>query len=109
MSDEIPNENPALRAELVKKAKKAGVAVTKDMTIDDLETAIGDAVLEAPEVEKVVVTDADTDVVTVRITKHGHGKVFKGNGRETYDMDEMVRLPRSVGLDLESRAFGEIR
>jgi len=56
MTDEMTDADKVamseLRAEMVKKAKKAGVKVTAKMTAEDIEQAIADASLEvAPEAD----------------------------------------------------------
>ena len=50
-----------------------------------------------------------TDKCRVRITKAGHGKVHTGRENpKTYDWNDEVSLPRSVGRALEGKQFGEI-
>lgn len=79
-----------------------------DAKTDATEAAPG-AVLKkgAPPPEAKPRAKAD-DLVTVRITKAGHGQVHDGeDGR--YDWNDEVILPRSVGVALEGRNFGEIQ
>lgn len=112
MSDEPETggeENPALRAELTKKARKANVRVTKEMSITDIEEALVEAALEAPEPETTEITTMAAGSVMCRVTKAGDGKVFTGNGSETYKWNDMVSLPKSVAEDLEKRHFVEIQ
>jgi hypothetical protein len=45
-------------------------------------------------------------LVTVRITKAGHGEVHDGKGGR-YDWNDEVALPRSVAEALEDRHFAE--
>lgn len=104
----MTDENPALRAELVKKAKKAKVAVTPDMTVEDLEKAIGDAAMEAPEPEVTEVTTIEAGTVKCRVTKVGDGQIFTGNGNERYSRNDIIVLPIKVAEDLEKRHFVEI-
>lgn len=51
---------------------------------------------------------AQEEMITVRITKAGHGEVHDGkDGR--YDWNDEVVLPRSVGESLEGRHYAEIQ
>ena len=91
MSDE------ALRAELVKKAKKAGVKVTPEMDAAAIEEALALAAIaateSAPEPETTPETTMAAGTVKCRVTKAGDGKVFTGNGNETYKWNDMIVLP----------------
>lgn len=102
-----------LRAELVKKAKKAGVKVTADMDASAIEEALAkaalDAIESAPEPEKAPETTLDAGSVRCRVTKAGDGKVFTGNGDERFAWNDMIVLPRSVAESLEKRYFVEIQ
>lgn len=105
MSDE-------LRAELLKKAKKAKIEVGDDWSVEDIETALAVKALETEKPEPAPKEPAKPAVpagwVMVRITKAGDGKVSDGKGG-TYAMDEMVQLPLGVAEALEKRAYAEIR
>lgn len=104
MSDE-------LRAELVKKAKKAKIEVGDDWTVDDLETALAVKALETEKPEpapKPAKPAVPAGWVTVRITKAGDGKVSDGKGGN-YAMDDMVPFPADVAAALEARHYAEIR
>lgn len=103
MSDE------ALRAELAKKAKKAGIKVTADMTVEDLETAISEAAMLTPEPETAPETTMAAGTVKCRVTKAGDNQVFTGNGNERYKWNDMIVLPLSVAESLEKRFFVEIQ
>lgn len=107
MSDE------ALRAELAKKARKAGVKVTADMTAEQIEEAIAQAAIaateSAPEPETAPETTLAAGSVQCRVTKAGDGQVFTGNGDERYKWNDMIVLPRTVAEDLEKRHFVEIQ
>lgn len=48
------------------------------------------------------------ELVTVRITKAGHGEVHNGEGG-LYDWNDVVALPRSVAMSLEKRHYGEMQ
>ena len=140
MSDE-------LRAELAKKAKKAGIKVPDEWGVAEIETALGVKALEdeaaakaaaeakeaaakaaadKAEADKAAEEKAAADKAAaeeaakpppipagyaqVRITKHGHGKVFTGSpDNATYSMDAIVLLPVEVAKALEARAYAEIR
>lgn len=102
-------DDAALRAELVKKAKKAGVKVTADMTVEQIETAISEAAMLTPEPETTPETTMAAGTVKCRVTKAGDGKVFTGNGNETYKWNDMIVLPLSVAESLETRHFVEIQ
>jgi hypothetical protein len=54
------------------------------------------------------------ELVTVRITKAGHGQVHNGtdgvdNTSPTYDWNDLVALPRSVAEALEGRHYAEVQ
>jgi len=54
------------------------------------------------------------DVVKVRITKHGDGKVATGehvaaDGDVLFEAGEETPLPRVVALELEARGYAEIQ
>lgn len=106
-------DDAALRAELVKKAKKAGVKVTPEMDAAAIEEAISQAAIaateNAPEPETTPETTMAAGSVKCRVTKAGDGKVFTGNGNETYKWNDMIVLPLSVAESLETRHFVEIQ
>ncbi|CAB4140962.1 hypothetical protein UFOVP399_42 [uncultured Caudovirales phage] len=108
MSDE------ALRAELAKKAKKAGIKVEADWTAADIEDAI--AVKELEDAEKAPpATEPPAFVppagqVKCRVTKAGDGKIFTGREDQSFfAWNDEVWLPPSVAKDLEARYFVEIQ
>jgi hypothetical protein len=94
-----------LRAELLKKAKKAKIDVGDDWTVDDLETALA---VKALETEKPAPKGPAPGNVMVRITKAGSGLVADGKGG-AYLMDDVVELPLEVAQALELRHYAEIR
>lgn len=106
MSDE------ALRAELVKKAKKAKINVPDEWGVEEIETALGLKALEDAESAPVAAAPPalPEGSVMVRITKAGQGKVYTGlSDGSTYNMDDMVALPLDIAEALEKRAYAEIR
>jgi hypothetical protein len=114
MSDE------QLRAELLKKAKRAKINVPDEWGVEEIETALGLKALEDEEAKAAekpaeaapvpaAAPSAPAGYVQVRITKHGHGKVFTGDGHATYSVDDMPYFPADVAKALEDRAYAEIR
>lgn len=110
MSDE------ALRAELAKKAKKAGIKVEAEWTVEDIETALGVKALEdaetappAPEPQPAAFVPP-AGQVKCRVTKAGDGKIFTGREDQSFfAWNDEVWLPPSVAKDLEARYFVEIQ
>lgn len=123
MSD-TPEEQAAfeneLKDELIAKLGKLGVKADRRYSVAKLEEMLGNQSLEVPQDEAgpapepipepapVVAAGAPAGHVTVRITKHGAGKVFDGSGG-TYPIDAMVTLPLEIAEKLEERAYAEIR
>jgi hypothetical protein len=108
-----------LRAELLKKAKKAKITVLDEWGVEEIETALGLKALEDEEakaaekpVEPAPAAPAGPPAgyVQVRITKHGDGEVFTGApDNATYSVDDMPYFPLDVAQALEARAYAEIR
>jgi len=109
-----------LRAELLKKAKKAKITVSDEWGVEEIETALGLKALEDEEAkaaekpaeaapEPAPPAGPPAGYVQVRITKHGDGKVFTGDGHATYSVDDMPYFPLDVAQALEARAYAEIR
>lgn len=103
------SDDTALRAELVKKARKAKVAVTPDMTVEELEEALVKAAMEAPEPETAPETTLAEGTVKCRVTKWGDQQIFTGKGDERYAKDDIIVLPISTARSLEDRRFVEIQ
>lgn len=107
------SDDAALRAELVKKARRAKVPVTSDMTVEDIEEALAkaaiDAAEEAPEPETAPETTLEAGTVKCRVTKWGDGEIFTGNGNERFKKDDIIILPIATAKSLEDRRFVEIQ
>lgn len=102
-------DDTALRAELMKKAKKAKIAVTPDMTVEELEEALVQSAMETPEPETAPETTLAEGTVRCRVTKWGDGQVFTGTRDERYAKDDIIVLPISTAKTLEDRRFVEIQ
>ena len=120
---ETPEEQAAfeneLKDELIAKLGKLGVKADRRFSVAKLEEMLGNQSLEVPQEEAGPAPEPIPEPapeppgmpaghVTVRITKHGAGKVFDGSGG-TYPIDAMVTLPLAIAEQLEERAYAEIR